>query len=55
MEKLKSGRFNLLFRLILFVFCFISAVLGVFFALGHFFARIQHEEKWKDYEECGII
>ena len=55
MRNIKIKRRCPLISLILIIFCFISVVFGLFFALGHFFARIQHEEKWKDYDECGIF
>ena len=44
-----------LITLILVIFCFFSAVFGVFCALWRIFSKIQHEEKWKDYDECGIF
>ena len=37
------------------IFCFISMLLGVLFALGNFFAKVEHEKKWSEYDECGIF
>ena len=41
--------------LILIIFCFVSIFFGVLFALGQIFAKVQHEKKWSEYDECGIF
>ena len=55
MSKCKTFKKFPLGVLILVIFCFISTVLGVLFALGNFFAKVEHEKKWSEYDECGIF
>lgn len=55
MKKIKFSKKHPLVSLILIIFCFVSALLGVLFALGNVFAKSQHEKKWSEYDECGIF
>ena len=55
MKKKKIKQKNSIVVIFLAILCFISAVLGVFFALSHIFSKAQHDQKWKEYDECGIF
>lgn len=55
MKKFKIQKKNPFMALVLILFCFVSVVFGVLFALGQIFSRVQHEKKWSEYDECGIF
>lgn len=55
MRRFNIKRRGPLTGLILIIFCFISVFLGVLFALSQIFAKVQHEKKWSEYDECGIF
>ena len=55
MKRFKLFKKSPLAISILVVFCCVSTVLGVLFALGNFFAKVEHEKKWSEYDECGIF
>ena len=55
MKKIKGNQKKSMAIIFLAILCFISAILGVLFALNHIFSKAQHEQKWKEYDECGIF
>ena len=55
MKKFNIKRKGPLTSFVLIIFCFVSAFLGVLIALGQIFAKVQHEKKWSEYDECGIL